>query len=140
MPCLEVTMPAVSLTVKTDIAKKLSEAFAGATGHDKNIFGIKFNEYNAFEASNGGVLWDGQNGVPYLHFVLYTPRLKRSAKQKFVSAATEAFVTAIEKPDWQPAIHICEHPYDNVGVGGKLLTDAYEELKKREFYFPLPND
>ena len=43
-------------------------------------------------------------------------------------------------PDWVPFIHICEHPYDNVVVNGRLLTDSYEECARRSFYYDLPKD
>lgn len=46
----------------------------------------------------------------------------------------------IDRADWMPTIHICEHPYDNVIVAGKLLSDAYDECAKRSFYYELPKD
>lgn len=41
---------------------------------------------------------------------------------------------------WKPTIHICEYPYDNVGIEGKILSDAFEECAKRSFYYELPKD
>ncbi|MBI4534132.1 MAG: tautomerase family protein [Candidatus Melainabacteria bacterium] len=72
-----------------------------------------------------------------LHLNLYCPRLTRSKKQLLVRLLTEAFVVAVQQRHWEPVIHINEHPYDNVGVGGQLLSDAYPECAARKFYYEL---
>lgn len=46
----------------------------------------------------------------------------------------------MKKPAWQPVIHLCEHPYDNVGVEGKLLSELYPELAQRPYYYDLSRD
>jgi phenylpyruvate tautomerase PptA (4-oxalocrotonate tautomerase family) len=140
MPCLEITVPKLDNETRKCLAANLTDAFALASGFPADIFGIRFFEYSIGEASNGGNLWDGENGVPYLHFLLYCPRIKRSVKQKLVSAFTTAYSESIGHPDWEPVIHICEHPYDNVGVSGELLSDSYDELAERPFYFDLSED
>jgi hypothetical protein len=53
---------------------------------------------------------------------------------------TRALVEVMGKPDWKPVIHLCEHPYDNVGVDGQLLSDSYEELAGRKYYYDLSNE
>lgn len=136
MPCLEVSVPALDVEVKAKLAERLTEAFCGATGHDAGIFGIRFFEYGLGSAAQGGKLWRG-DGVPYLHFLLYCPRLSRNQKQQVVESLSSAFTDVTAKPDWVPVIHIAEHPYDNVGVGGTLLTEAYPILAEREFYYRL---
>lgn len=140
MPCMELTMPKADPRVKRLLSEKMTNAFSEATGHSRDIFGIYFREYGSEETSNGGKLWDGKTGIPYLHIALFCPRLRRSVKRIVVSLLVAAFVECIEKPDWKPVIHITEHPYDNVGVDGKLLSDLFEECAKREFYYKLPND
>lgn len=140
MPCIEVSLPRVSRDVKAALAAELTEAFCGTTGHTAEIFGIRFFEYDAESASSGGRLCDSAGAAPYLHMLIYCPRLKRATKQKMGAALTEAFAKGTGRPDWVPFIHICEHPYDNVVVEGKLLTDAYEECARRTFYYDLPKD
>ncbi len=87
-----------------------------------------------------GKLLTAANDPPYIHFLLYCPRLKRSAKQALAKSMTDAFVTATQQPAWKPILHISEHPYDNIAVEGKLLSDAYKECAERPFYYPIPKD
>lgn len=83
---------------------------------------------------------DAKSTTPYLHMILYSPRLRRSVKQKLVHTLTAAFMDVIGNPEWKPVIHITEHPYDNVGVDGQLLSDTYEECANAEFYYDLLDD
>lgn len=140
MPCLELSVPKLDRDTKATLAASLTAAFCAVTGHPAAIFGIRFLEYAEGEASLGGRLYAGPESEPYLHMLLYSPRLKRSVKQKLASALTEAFTNSVKRPDWKPFIHLCEHPYDNVAVEGKILTDAFEELAGRRFYYELPKD
>lgn len=133
-------MPKIGRDAKAALARELTEAFCATTGHRREILGIRFLEYDDDTAASGGELCDTPGASPYLHVVVYCPRLKRSVKQKLGAAMTEAFCRATGRPDWVAVIHICEHPYDNVIVGGKLLADAYEECAKRSFYYELPRD
>ena len=140
MPCLDITMPRMARSTKEKLSAKLTEAFAASTGFPGDIFGIHYIEHDTGNAASGGKLCDDKSERPYLHMILYTPRLRRSVKQNVVQALTTAFVDATGKPEWKPVIHITEHPYDNVGVDGKLLSDAYEECANRKFYYDLPDD
>ncbi len=66
------------------------------------------------------------------HMIVYCPRLTRDKKVATVAALTDAFVRSTGIAAEHLVIHIEEHSYDNIGVGGKLLTDAYPELAERE--------
>jgi phenylpyruvate tautomerase PptA (4-oxalocrotonate tautomerase family) len=134
MPCLEITMPAADMSVKQELASALTGAFCSATGHAAEIFGIRFFEYGKGQTAIGGEL-DGEN--PYIHFLLYCPRLSRASKQSLASSLTEVYCKITGNQAWKPVIHICEHPYDNVVVEGRLLSDAYEECANRPFYYDL---
>lgn len=140
MPCVEISLPKVNREIKEALATELTEAFSSSTGHPAEIFGLRFFEYEHEAAASGGKLFMGENSAPYLHMLVYCPRLKRSTKEKMGAALTDAFVRATKKSNWVPVIHICEHPYDNVVVGGKLLSNAYEECGKRSYYYELPKD
>ena len=140
MPCLEIAMPKVDTQTKAQLADRLTEAFATVSGFPAEIFGVNFKEYEPGAASSGGHLWDGGDSRPYLHFLLYSPRLKRSVKQKLVTTLSATFADCVGHAHWIPVIHLCEHPYDNVGVDGKLLSDCYDECAKSRFYYELPND
>jgi len=107
---------------------------------DRSIFGIIYFEYDPGDAASGGSLWNGGRSRPYLHFILYTPRISRASKQKLVTNLTEAFIATVGMSHWKPVIHISEHPYDNVGVEGELLSDRYEELAQSKFYYDLPEE
>ncbi|MBU8934996.1 MAG: tautomerase family protein [candidate division Zixibacteria bacterium] len=140
MPCLEVTMPAVDVAIKQTLATNLTDAFDEATSFGRDIFGIRFCEYEVGNAATAGQVWDGKAGRPYLHLLLYCPRVTRKTKQALVAGLTSAFTESLIKPDWKPVIHISEHPYDNVGVEGELLSDAYEQCTAAKFYYELPRD
>jgi 4-oxalocrotonate tautomerase len=139
MPCLEVVMPRTDVKTKELLSARFTEVFTASTGFEREIFSIHYSEYSAGEACVAGKMWDGANGVPYLHLHLFCPKLRYSLKRKVVEALTKAFIECVKKPDWTPIIHISEHPYENVGVGGKLLSES-EELAKRKFYYELPRD
>ena len=65
------------------------------------------------------------------HIVVYCPPMNRERKAACVAALTRAFA---ESTGFEPellVIHIAEHSYDNVGVAGKLLSDAYPELAEK---------
>ena len=140
MPCLEISMPRADRKKKELLSAQLTEAFASATGFDAGIFGIRYLEYKEGEVASGGTIWDGQAGRPYLHMLLHCPRLTRTVKQKVVDTFSAVFTKCLSEPDWKPVIHICEHPYDNVGVEGKLLSDSYEACANSKYYYDLPRD
>lgn len=125
---------------KQKVAAALTEAFAATTPFGVDVFGIRFFEYDWGDTAVGGSLVEEGSSTVYLHFLLYCPRLQRLAKLKLVGALSQAFTNAMENSEWLPVIHICEHPYDNVGVGGKILSEAYAECAQREFYYDLPKD
>ena len=100
---------------------------------------LRFFQYGPGEAASGGHLCTDDER-PYLHMLLYSPRLKRQAKQELVQRFTEVFVAVLKRPVWQPVIHLCEHPYDNVGIEGKLLSESYSELSQQPYYYDLPRD
>ena len=140
MPCLEISMPKTDIRTKKRLAEKLTTSFATVSNFDAEIFGIRFLEYENNSASSGGKLCDGSENSPYLHFVLYCPKITRTTKKKLAESLTSAFIEAVENISWKPVIHICEHPYDNVVVDGQLLSDAFEECAERKFYYDLPKD
>lgn len=141
MPCLEMTIPKQDTETKRRLAAALTDAFERATPFGREIFGIRFHEYESGETAVGGVLGtDRERGRPYLHFVLYCPRVSRKAKQAIVASFTTAYTDTIGDPLMKPIMHICEHPYDNVGVDGALLSDSYEACASSEFYYPVPKD
>lgn len=139
MPCLEVSMPATNLKTRETLVNELTAAFAESTSFPSEIFGIRFHEYELNYAASGGRMIT-QAERPYVHFVLYSPRITREAKQKLVERFTQAYTRVMDQPTWHPVIHISEHPYDNVGVEGKLLSDAYEQLRERKFYYDMDRD
>ena len=140
MPCLEISMPTTDRETKQVLANDLTRAFAEATDFPAEIFGIRFLEYADGEAASGGVLIDSKAERPYIHFLLYCPRITRTVKQRLVADFTCIYTKLVGKEHWWPVIHICEHPYDNVGVEGKLLSDAYEQCRDSKFYYDLPKD
>ena len=140
MPCLEVVAPKMNSDKLKTLTENLTVAFQESTGMDASIFGIQYRLYDSGEAASGGKLCDGSEERPFLHLLLYCPRLARSVKQKVVSLFTKAFTDGVGNDKWKPVIHICEHPYDNVGVDGKLLSDSFEACAKASFYYDLPKE
>ena len=69
------------------------------------------------------------------HIVIYSPRLSRDVKVRCAEAVTQAFETATGLSSDLLTIHFEEHSYDNIAVGGKLLTDSIPELAERERRF-----
>jgi len=140
MPCLEISMPKTDEDTRARLATRLTDAFAESTPFDADIFGIRFHEYEYGKAASGGKICDYSDQRPYLHMLLYIPRISRTAKQSIVDTFTKAFTETLGMPEWKPVIHICEHPYDNVGVMGGLLSDMFDECAGKEFYYDLPKD
>lgn len=138
MPCVELSLPPVGRETRAKLAREITEAFCGCTGHPAEIFGIRFFEYQPEMASHAGELCDVKGNKPYLHMMLYCPRLSHEVKRKVGAALTEAVARGTGRTDWVPFIHISEHPYENIVVGGKLLMEAFEECAKRPFYYQLP--
>ncbi len=66
------------------------------------------------------------------HIIVYSPRLTRDVKIACAEALTRAFESTTGHSSELLTIHFEEHSYDNVAVGGKLLTDAFPELAERE--------
>jgi len=133
-------MPRVPTETRAQLASALTRAFCDSAGIPDEIFGVRFFFYEWGEAASGSKLCQaGDEGRPYLHALLYTPRLARDTKRKVVRALSEAFPIATGESGWIPVIHLCEHPYENVGVEGELLTDRYPELAERSFYYELPD-
>ena len=137
MPCLEITMPAVDEATRALLAERLTATFAETTGHPAEIFGIRFSEFAAGMCASGGSLWDGGDASPYLHMILYCGRLRRAQKQLVVERLSAVFAECVGTPSWVPVVHIAEFPFDNVGVDGRLLSDAFEGCRDRPFYYQL---
>lgn len=138
MPCLDVVLPRTTPEIKRTLIVKLTDA-AAAAGLERDIFRVFIREYGAGEAGLAGVPWDG-TGLPALHLVLYCPRLPRARKQLLHEHLSRAFTEAVGNPEWWPVIHIIEHPYDNLGLHGRISWEAIPELKSRCFYYELPED
>ncbi|MDJ0840142.1 MAG: tautomerase family protein [Acidobacteriota bacterium] len=66
------------------------------------------------------------------HIVVYSPRLTREKKVACAKELTEAFERGSGISAEHLVIHFEEHSYDNVAVGGKLLTDMEPTLAERE--------
>ena len=66
------------------------------------------------------------------HIVIYSPRMTREVKVACAEAVTRAFAETTKLGSEYLTIHFEEHSYDNVAVGGRLLTDAIPELAARE--------
>jgi len=140
MPFLEINLPRIEQVIKERLVHKFTDAFCDATSFPGETFGILFKEYEYGDAANGGDICIEDDGRPYIRFMLHSPRLNRKVKQKLAVALSEAFVKAMDSYDWEPAIYFCEHPYDDIVVEGELLSDKYQELADKEFYYELPDD
>lgn len=66
------------------------------------------------------------------HILIYSPRLSRDAKVACARAVTEAFASTTGLEAELLTIHFEEHSYDNVAVGGRLLTDHDPAIAARE--------
>lgn len=136
MPSLEISLPGTTDEIRAMLAAELTAVFSRSTGHPREIFEIIFHEYSPEQASTGGSLCS-ENGIPYLHMMLHTPKISRENKQKLAAGLTETFCRIAGNPEWEPVIHICEYPYDNIIVKGRLLSDQYEECRNSKFYYEL---
>ncbi|NUM88104.1 MAG: hypothetical protein HUU37_02765 [Bdellovibrionales bacterium] len=96
MPCIEISLPKVSQETKSALAHELTKAFCSSTGHPPDIFGLRFFEYEPGTAAVAGKVLDEQapQEPPYLHMLVYCPRLRRSVKQKLGAELTRAFRSA----------------------------------------------
>ena len=122
MPCLEISMPRQSDEIKQLLAGKLTEAFKLSSSYPIEALGIRFYEYNIGESVNGGIIWDGHTGKPYIHFVLHIPKQTNDEKTNLISNLTETFTQCLNKPDWQPVIYINEYPDENIGYDGLSIA------------------
>ncbi|MCO4783852.1 MAG: tautomerase family protein [Candidatus Cloacimonetes bacterium] len=136
---MEISLPTIELDKKQKLAQYLTNSFESATGISSEIFAIKFNEYKDNECFVGGkVVHNSQvKSRPYIHCLLYSPRLNKNVKSKLAKEFTDSFIKVFANIDWWPIIHICEHPYDNVAIEGQLLSDTYEHCKGAKFYYDL---
>ncbi len=140
MPCLEISTPRLAIGAKEKLARELTAAFTDASGFPADIFGILFKEYEYGDAASGGGLCTPGDERPYIHLLLYSPRLTKTVKRELGRRFTETLITCTGKPGWDPVIHFCEHPYDNVVIEGELLSEKFAELAERGFYYNLPDD
>ena len=136
MPSLQVLLPKTDLKTRGALAYSLTKAFMDATAgrFGKNDFSVFFLEYGMGFAATGGKLWDDEDDYAPVHMELLAPRLSREQKKKVVELFAASIKEAGNK-DWVVVIHISEHPYDNVGVSGKLLSDLIPDLSKKKFYY-----
>ena len=66
------------------------------------------------------------------HIVVQCPMLTREQRAAAVSGITEAFSRATGIEASHVVVHVQEHSYDSIGVGGRLLSDLYPELQEKE--------
>lgn len=123
MPSLEISIPKTQTKKLEAIASSLTNAFISASpGFDKKDFHIFFREYE--NAAIGGIIW--KDGKAPIHLHLMCPRIRLTVKQNIVKSLTDILSGAFENSD--VIIHISEHPYDNVGVNGEILSELIPEL------------
>lgn len=127
MPNLVVDLPPIDRAAKARLATALADAFAEASGFDREQVDVLVREHAAEDAPLR----------PYLHLQILTPRLRRSTKRRVVGALTAAFGEALGQPDWQPVIHISEHETENIGLDGALLCD---HVAARPSLYALPDE
>jgi len=135
MPNIDITLPQTTREVRARLAERLTDEFARTTGFEREILGISFREYSPGTAAEGGKLIEDVSSGGPVHVQISCPRVTRAKKRAAVEALTAVFKEVAGWPS-PPVFHISEHPYDNVGVGGRLLSDAFPELKEIPFYFP----
>lgn len=137
MPCLEISMPCLDIDIKRKLAARLTDVFVKIVQIEADIFGIVFHEYRNGQAAQGGKLFESDHDRPFLHMVLYCPKIGQSSKSKIIESFTNVFIECTAQPTWKPVVHICEHPYNNIGFDGKPLSEQYPELRERPFYYFL---
>jgi phenylpyruvate tautomerase PptA (4-oxalocrotonate tautomerase family) len=140
MPCLMISMPRSNAEIKKQLTSDLTDAFTASTRFPKDTLGIRFLEYDPGEAANEGRLWDGSTGKPYLHMVLYSPRLQSAEKKTLIKALSKAFVDAIGDPKWIPVIFLNELSHENIGVDGQKVSPRGETYDGRKIYGDLKED
>jgi len=122
MPYLEISMPRQNGEIRRELAEKLTQAFRRSSSYPVEALGIRFYEYDIGESVNGGILWDGHTGKPYIHFVLHIPKQTCDEKAKLITHLTDAFTKCLKEPDWQPVIYINEYPNENIGYDGLSIA------------------
>ena len=66
------------------------------------------------------------------HIVVQCPVLTREQKAAAVAGITEAFARATGIAAEHVVVHVQEHSYDDIGVGGRLLGDIDPALREKE--------
>lgn len=66
------------------------------------------------------------------HIVVQCPVLTRAQRAAAVAGITEAFSRATGIEPAHVVVHVQEHSYDEIGVGGRLLSDIHPELREKE--------
>lgn len=123
MPCLEISMPEQDQAIRAKLVQKLTEVFEKYSGYDVKAFGIRFYEYSIGRSANGGAIWDGNTGKPYIHLKLDIPIRTIAEKKDLIAGFTEVFTECLGKPEWTPVIYINEYSNDNIGYDGFTLSD-----------------
>ena len=132
MPNLEITLPKqLSPQDKQDLGQALDTCFQSYAGLDIGLE-ILFKEYAAEDTYSAS-----DNGSIHCH--LFCPRLPRQRKQDLVKHMTETISDSISASDYM-IFHISEHPYDNVGVNGQLLSNMIPDCAERKFYYDLSDE
>lgn len=85
MPCLEISMPAVTVEVRRGLVQRLADVFDEATSFGRGILAIRFHEYQPDLTAIGGNLCEKDAKSPYLHFLLYCPHVDRATRQQLVA-------------------------------------------------------
>lgn len=66
------------------------------------------------------------------HIVVQCPVLTRPQKVAVVAGITDAFARATGIEPEHVVVHLQEHSYDDIGVGGRLLADIEPALREKE--------
>jgi phenylpyruvate tautomerase PptA (4-oxalocrotonate tautomerase family) len=136
MPSIAINLPQTDRRTRAALAEALTKAFSSATGFEPEILDVFFHEYSAGQAAHGGALVEDLGRGGPVHVLICCPRIARGKKQAVAQNLTSA-LRAATGWDVDPVVHISEHPYDNVVVNGKLLSDAFEECRRIPFYYPM---
>ena len=128
MPFIDVIIPRCRTKALKELSLGMTEEFCRITGFEREILAIHFTQYETISIAGKFV----EKG--YVHVHIFIPRIEKGVKTELIAKFSE-MVKKEFKCD--PVVHISEHPYDNIGVSGKSLSELIPELGERKFYYDV---
>ncbi|MCL4513017.1 MAG: tautomerase family protein [Candidatus Eremiobacteraeota bacterium] len=118
--------PTLNQEQKRKVAEGIVEVLSTTLNHPKDKIGVEFKLYRPENLYFGGKFFTERNGEEGYHLNVFCPTTSKEMKKELVQKLTAKIEKTLNLPEYavrELGITIHELPYENLGMGGRMLSE-----------------